>query len=149
MLNAGLKDIRRKPVILSDIMRVLVVGSSEVSITFASSNFLVMEIEGSSIVNMTIVMKNGMFMEIDGSSDVNLTFLREITEEDVEEIINFASRLNTTILGESEYYQLINKESEVDLSFSGSSEISLEEKKESILITEVIEKSKLYGKEGI
>jgi len=102
MLNVGLKDVRPKPEITSDILRMRISTGSTPTLSLGGVDlYITMEASGSSTAVMSILSIDYILMETSGASDVSMRLFREPTGKPTKEILTFVSEIILDVEGES------------------------------------------------
>jgi hypothetical protein len=125
MLNFGLKDTRRKPLIASGVISLLTNGSSDASMMFENLEYIVLISSGESDGTLQIVSNFNILLESNGESCATIGIYNDPLEPNIEEIYEGISKLKLIVSEKSSY----------TLTESGSSQINI--------LTN--NKSKLYG----
>jgi len=100
MLNFGLKDTRKKPLIISEAISLLSNGSSSVSMVFENLEYLNLESSGESNATLLIVSNFNLRLESSGSSEVLGDIDRSVANG--QDIFEFDSIITKNIITDSE-----------------------------------------------
>ena len=96
MLNIGLRDRRKKKLIISSVLRMNANGNSSISMSFGGIPvYISMESTGESSASITIVSVELLSMVSNGESTATMRFLKEPLEKPIVDIVTFDSIITT------------------------------------------------------